>query len=111
VRTMCTVYSKVTPLCPQFVFLRKTSNPWNWTLFISRSELCSLPHPRRLIDSVKLNPVYFTKWTLFTPSSNNEDNSIKGKDNVHEITFLKTIMSQYAYIMFFSEYDNCIVLS
>jgi len=26
---MCTVYSKVTPLCPQFVFLRKTSNPWN----------------------------------------------------------------------------------
>ena len=76
----------------------------------SRGELCSLPHLRRLIDSLKLNPVYFTRLTLFTPSSNNEDNSIKGKDNVYEITFLKTIMSQYACIMFFSESDNCIVL-
>jgi len=66
--------------------------------------------PQKNIKSVKLNPVYFTRCTLFTPSSNNEDNSIKGKHNVCEITFLKTIMSQYAYIMFFSEYDNCVVL-
>jgi len=65
--------------------------------------------PQKNIESVKLNPVYFTRWTLFTPS-NNENNSIKGKDNAYETTFLKTIMSQYACIMFFLEYDNCIVL-
>jgi len=37
---------------------------------------------------------------MFTPSSNNEDNSIKGKDNVYEITFLKTIMLCMYYVLF-----------